>query len=141
MKILTLSLVVLMSSMAQANNLTVKQESKTYNIITVRAEKVNGVNVRLSREITRDDCNRLTLNFKLTNVAGNTEGEGYYTTLFADASVFTTQAYCPRVPVKETIYSESVFIKSLKNENADGLIEGLELIVPSDYKVEVTEVK
>jgi hypothetical protein len=135
----TLLALLFFSIEAFADGLKVDDGRKTFVTKIVAAKNVKGVEVRLARELIRNDCNRRTIS--LTNVLVSGDGTGYYDTYIFDAWTTQTKMYCPlEKQVNETIFSRSVFIKSLTNENANGEVV-VSIIIPDGYKLDVTEVK
>jgi len=137
--LVTLLAVLLFSFEAFAEGFKVEDTKDTYVTKIVTAENVKGVNVRLSEEIILDDCNVHTI--FLTNVLVSGNGDGYFDKYFFDAYTTQTKMFCPSdKPVRKTIYSKSVFIKSFTNENVKGKVIVL-IVIPSGYKLEVLLVK
>lgn len=138
MKNLVLAACIGLSSLAHAENLKTETSEGKYSIVNISAQKVKGVSVRLAQEITRNDCNRRSIDLNLAFVDGN-QDVAWNQTDFASAKTYMTEMFCPLdKPVKETAYSKSVELKSLNNENAQGEID-VTLIVPLGYKVDVSE--
>jgi hypothetical protein len=95
--------------------------------------------VRLSKEIVVDDCNTRTMS--LLNVRVSGEGDGWHDQYFFDARMTQTKMFCPSdKPVKETIYSQPVFMKSFTNENVNHKVV-ISIVIPDGYQLDVRAVK
>lgn len=122
-----------------AEGLKVEDTQGKYVTKFVTAENVKGVEVRLSKEIVRDDCNTRTMS--LTHVLVSGSGDGWYDKYFMDAEITQTKMFCLLdKPVNETIYSESMFIKSFTNENVNSKVL-VSIVIPEGYKLEAVAVK
>jgi len=131
--------VFLFSFAAFAEGLKVADSQGEYVTKIVTAENVKGVEVRLSKEMIRNDCNTRTMD--MINVLVSGDGDGWYDKYFFDAQMTQTKMYCPLdKPVNETIYSKPVFIKSLANENVKGKVVAT-MAIPKGYKLEVVVAK
>lgn len=131
--------VFLFSFAAFAEGLKVADSQGEYVTKIVTAENVKGVEVRLSKEMIRNDCNTRTMD--MINVLVSGDGDGWYDKYFFDAQMTQTKMYCPLdKPVNETIYSKPVFIKSLANENVKGKVVAT-MVIPEGYKLEVVVAK
>ena len=131
--------VFLFSFAAFAEGLKVADSQGEYVTKIVTAENVKGVEVRLSKEMIRNDCNTRTMD--MINVLVSGDGDGWYDKYFFDAQMTQTKMYCPLdKPVNETIYSKPVFIKSLANENVKGKVVAT-MVIPKGYKLEVVVAK
>jgi hypothetical protein len=128
--------VLLFSSAALAEDIKVVDSKGEYVTKIVTAEHVKGVQVKLSKEIIRDDCNTRTMD--LTNVLVSGDGDGWHDKYFFDAQMTQTKMYCPLdKPVNETIHSRSVFIKSFTKENVKGKVVAT-IVIPKGHKLEVS---
>lgn len=135
----TLLVAFLFSLEAFAEGFKVQDAQRGYVTKMVTAENVKGVEVRLSKEIIRDDCNTRTMS--LTNVLVSGDGDGWYDKYFFDAQMTQTKMFCPLdKPVHETIYSKPVFIKSFANENVKDKVV-VSMVIPDGYKLDVRVVK
>ena len=131
--------VFLFGSTAFAQGLKVADSQGEYVTKFVTAENVKGVEVRLSKEIIRNDCNRRTMSQNSVLVSG--DGDGWYDKYFFDAQMMQTKIHCPLdKPVSETIYSKPVFIKSFANENVNNKVV-VSIVIPNGYKLEAVVVK
>lgn len=128
--------VLLFGSAAFAEGIKVTDSQGEYGTKIVTAQNVKGLNVRLSMEIIRNDCNRRIMD--LTNVLVSGDGDGWYDRYFFDAHMKQTKMHCPLdKPVNETIYSKSVSIKSFTNENVKGKVVAI-MVIPKGYTLEVS---
>ena len=131
--------VFLFNFAAFAEGLKVSDSQGEYVAKIVTAENVKGVEVRLSKEIIRNDCNTRTMD--MTNVLVSGDGDGWYDKYFFDAQMTQTKMHCPLdKPLNETIYSKTVFIKSFTNENIKGKVVAT-MVIPKGYKLEVLVVE
>ncbi|MBS3907992.1 MAG: hypothetical protein KGZ49_13250 [Syntrophaceae bacterium] len=131
--------VFLFSFAAFAEGLKVEDSQGEYVAKFVTAKNVKGVEVRLSKEITRNDCNTRTM--LLTNTLVSGSGDGWYDKYFMDGYITQTKMHCPLPkPVNETIYSKPMFIKSFANENVNNEVR-VSMVIPKGYKLEAVEVK
>ena len=131
--------VFLFSFTAFAEGIKVVDSQGEYVTKIVTAENVKGVEVRVVKEIARYDCNTLTIDLTYALVSG--DGDGWYDKYFFDAQMTQTKMHCPLdKPVTETIYSKTVFIKSLTNENVNGKVVAT-IVIPKGYKLEVVAAK
>jgi hypothetical protein len=131
--------VLLFSSAAFAEGIKVTDSQGEYGTKIVTAQNVKGVQVKLSKEIIRDDCNTRTVDLKNVLVSG--DGDGWYDKYFFDAQMTQTKMYCPLdKPVNETIHSRSVSIKSFTNENVKGKVVAI-MVIPKGYTLEVSGVE
>lgn len=131
--------VFLLSSAAFAEGLKVEDPQGEYVNKFVTAEDIKGVEVRLSKEIVRNDCNERTMS--LTNVLVSGSGDGWHDKYFLDGHITQTKMFCPLdKPVIETIYSETIFIKAFANENVNNEVR-VSIVIPKGYKLEVVVVK
>lgn len=127
--------VFLFSFAAFAEGLKVQDSQGEYVTKIVTAENVKGVEVSLSKELIRNDCNKRTM--EMTNVLVSGDGDGWYDKYFFDAQMTQTKMHCPLdKPVNETIYSKSVFIKSFANQNVNNKVV-VSIVMPKGYKLEV----
>jgi serine protease inhibitor ecotin len=127
------------SSFASAEQAVVKDFQQEYVTKGVTAEKVKGVEIKLSREIMRHDCNRKTMSIRKALISG--DGEGWYDKYIIDASITSTKMHCPiDKPVKETISSGPFFIKSFTNENVNGKVV-ISVVIPKGYTLEAAAVR
>lgn len=127
--------VFLFSSAPFAEGLKVEDSQGEYVARFVTAENVKGVELRLSKEIVRDDCNQRTMDMTKALVSGS--GDGWYDKYILDGNISQTKMFCPLdKPVKETIYSAPMFIKSFANENVKNEVR-VSIIIPKGYKLEV----
>jgi hypothetical protein len=125
----------LFSFAAFAEGIKVVDSQGEYVTKIVSAENVKGVEVRLSKEMIRNDCNARTIDLTYALVSG--DGDGWHDKYFFDAQMTQTKMYCPlEKPVNETIYSKSVFIKAFTNENINGNVIAT-MVIPKGYKLEV----
>jgi hypothetical protein len=130
---------LLFSFGAFAESLKVEDGQRAYVTKIVTAEHVKGVELRLSKEIIRNDCNARTMSLTHSRVSG--DGDGWYDKYFFDAQMTQTKMFCPLdKPVKETIYSQPVFIKAFTNENVTRKVV-VSIVIPNGYKLEVLEVQ
>jgi hypothetical protein len=131
--------VFLFSFVAFAEGIKVVDSQGEYVTKIISVENVKGVEVRLVKEMIRNDCNTRTMDITNTLVSG--EGDGLYDKYFFDAQMTQTKMHCPLdKPVNETIYSKSVFIKSFTNENVEGKVVAT-IVIPKGYKLEVVVAK
>lgn len=131
--------VFLFSFTAFAEGIKVLDSQGEYVAKIVSAENVKGVEVRLAKEMIRDDCNTLTMDLTYALVSGG--GDGWYDKYFLDAQMTQTKMHCPLdKPITETIYSKSVIIKSFTNENVNGKVIAT-MVIPKGYKLEVVAAK
>jgi hypothetical protein len=122
-----------------AEGIKVTDSQREYVVKIVSAEKVKGVEVRLSKEIIIYDCNRRTLDLTSALVSGN--GVGWYDKYFFDVGMMKTLMNCPlEKPITETVYSKTVFIKAFTNENVNGEVIAT-IVIPKGYELEVVAVK
>ncbi len=122
-----------------AQNSKVADARRAYVTKIVTAENVKGVEVRLSKEIMVDDCN--TRSISLSNVRVSGEGDGWHDQYFFDAWLTQTKMFCPSdKPVKATIYSQPVFIKSFTNENVNRKVV-VTIVIPDGYQLDIRAVK
>ncbi|MBA4417421.1 MAG: hypothetical protein C0392_05885 [Syntrophus sp. (in: bacteria)] len=129
----------LFSSTAFAQGLKVTDSKGEYVTKFVTAENIKGVEVRLSKELIRNDCNSRTMS--LTHVLVSGDGDGWHDKYFFDAHMTQTKMHCPLdKPVNETIYSKPVFIKSFANENVNNKVV-VSFVIPNGFKLEVVAVK
>jgi hypothetical protein len=120
---------------ASAQEVKVGDSHGAYVTKIVTAENVKGVEVRLSKEIIRSDCNTFTIPLSRALIKGS--GNGWHDKYILDADLTQTKMYCPLdKPVPETIYSEPLFIKSFANEyvNNDVMVS---VVIPEGFKLEV----
>jgi hypothetical protein len=137
--LVALLVLLLFSFEAFADGLKVIDGKSGYVTKIVTAENVKGVEVRLARDLVRDDCNRRTISMTKVLVSG--DGDGWHDKYFFDAYMTQTKMFCPLDrPVKETIYSQPVFIKAFANENVNNKVV-VSIVIPDGYKLEVVEVK
>lgn len=123
---------------AQAKELKVAPLPGKYVVKSITATEVRGVKIRVTKNVVRKDCNRFALDgpFKLVNGTG----DGYYDRYLADMRLSTTAMYCPiSPPVRETVKSEPIELKSFTNENAKGEV-GVQVILPEGFSVEAEEI-
>jgi hypothetical protein len=131
--------VSLFSFAAFAEGPKVEDSQGVYVTKIVTAENVKGVEVRLSKEIVRNDCNQHAM--RLTNVLVSGSGDGWHDRYFWDAWIMQTKMHCPLdEPVNETIYSEPMFIKSFANQYVNNKVL-VTIVIPKGYKIEVVVVK
>jgi hypothetical protein len=127
------------SSFALTQQIVLEDSQGEYVTKMVRAKNVRGVEVRLSKVIIRDDCNTRTIS--LANVLVSGSGDGWYDKYFLDTQITQTKMYCPLdTPIKETIYSGPMVIKSFTNENVKGEVR-VSIVIPKGFKLEAVEVK
>ncbi len=125
--------------LAAAEQVIVKDSEEQYITKKIEVENVRGVQVRLLKEIIRDDCNRRAISLTQALVSGN--GDGWYDKYFLDAGMAQTLKHCPSdKPVKEIIYSEPLFIKSFTNENVKDKVIVF-LVIPKEYQLEVVAIR
>jgi hypothetical protein len=135
----TLLVLLLFGLEAFAEGFKVEDGQRAYVTKIITAEKVKGVEVRLAKEIIRYDCNLRTISPTNTLVSG--DGDGWYDKYLFDAYITQTKMFCPLdKPIKETIYSRPVFIKSFANENVNNKVV-VSIVMPDGYKLEVKEVR
>jgi len=136
MKFLVTIFTFFVGAQAQADDLQVSASTITYKFVSISAENVQGVNVRLLREVTRRDCNRMSItgvNSILLRGAGEGDSDSYHLTA---GGIISTLIGCPAItPVRETVYSQPMFFSA----TSDNTIE-MTLQVPLNDKVEVSEV-
>jgi hypothetical protein len=138
MLVATLAL-LLFSFEVFAEALKVVDGQRAYVTKIVTAENVKGVEVRLARDLVRDDCNLRTMSMTKALISG--DGDGWYDKYFFYAYVTQTKMFCPLdKPVKETIYSQSIFIKAFANENVNNKVV-VSIVIPDGYMLKVVEVK
>jgi hypothetical protein len=131
--------VVFLGSVAFAAGVKVVDSQGEYVAKIVTADGVKGVEVRLAMDVSRDDCNTRTID--LTNALVSGDGAGWHDKYFMDARMTQTKMHCPLdKPVKETIHSQSVFLKSFTNENLKGRVVAT-MIIPKGYTLEVVVAK
>jgi hypothetical protein len=131
--------VFLFSFTAFAEGLKMEDSQGEYVTKVVTAKNVKGVEVRLSKEIIRNDCNIRTMSLTHALVSGS--GDGWHDKYFLDGPITQTKIHCPLPkPVDETIYSGPMFIKSFKNENVNNEVR-VSIVIPKGYKIEAVEVK
>jgi serine protease inhibitor ecotin len=124
---------------AAAEQAVIKDFQAEYITKGVTAEKVKGVEIKLTREIIRHDCNRRSISVNKALVSG--DGDGWYDKYFMDAYITSTKMHCPLdKPVKEIISAGPFFIKSFTNENVDGKVI-ISVVIPKGYTLEATIVK
>ena len=129
----------LIRSEAFAQNIKIDDARRAYVTKMVTAENVRGIEVRLFKEIAVDDCN--TRSLSLTNVRVSGEGDGWHDQYFFDARMMQTMMFCPSdKPVRENIYSQSVFMKSFTNENVNRKVV-VSIIIPDGYQLDVRAVQ
>jgi hypothetical protein len=125
------------TAFAESPKVTDSREEYVTRIVT--AENVKGIEVKLSKEMIKDDCNSRTMSLNSVLVSG--DGDGWYDKYFFDAQMTQTKMYCPLdKPVNETIYSKPVFIKSFANQNVNNRIV-VSIVIPKGYKLETIVVK
>lgn len=130
--------IFLSGAVAFAKDIEVQASQEEYTTSIIAANNAEGVSVMLSKEVMRDDCNQRTMDMTSALVSG--DGKGWYDKYFLDAYISQTKIFCPLdSPVKETIYSRPIFIKSFSNENMHGEVR-VSLVIPRGYKLEVAEV-
>jgi len=129
----------LISGEAFAQNIKIDDGRRAYVTKMVTAENVEGIEIRLFKEVSVDDCNTRALS--LTNVRISGEGDGWHDQYFFDARMMQTMMFCPSdKPVRETIYSQPVFMKSFTNENVDHKVV-VSIVIPDGYQLDVRAVK
>ena len=122
-----------------AQDFKVEDARRAYVTKIVTAENVKGVEVRLFKEIMVDHCNTRSMSLSHVRVSG--DGEGWHDQYFFDARMTQTAMFCPSdKPVRETIYSQSVFIKSFTNENVNHKVV-VSIVIPDGYQLDVRAVK
>ena len=122
-----------------ADDFQVKDAERTYGSRLVTAENVKGIELRLSKEILVDDCN--TRSMQMTDVLVSGGGDGWHDLYFIDAWVTQTQMFCPSDnPVKETLYSRPMFIKSFTNQNINQKVV-VTVVIPDGYELDIRAVK
>jgi hypothetical protein len=130
---------LLFSLQAFAQEVKVVDSQGEYVTRTVTARNVKGVEVRLSKEVFRNDCNTNAITLTSALVSG--DGQGWYDRYFFHAGHVQTMMHCPLdKPVRETVYSKPVFIKSFTNENVNQEVIVF-IVIPSGYKLEAKAVK
>lgn len=113
-------------------------ESK-YVTKIVTASNVKGLEIRLSKTVFRDSCNKIGMSMTPVLVSG--DGDGLYDKYFCDANMMQTLMHCPiDKPVTETIYSDPVLIKSFKNEKVNNEVN-VSVVIPAGYELDVRVVK
>lgn len=136
---LVLAAALLFSSTVFAEGLKVQDAMEEYVAKFVTAKNVKGVELRLSKEIVRNDCNTRMMSLDHARVSGS--GDGWYDRYFMDAHITQTKMHCPLdKEVTETIYSAPVFIKSFANENVNNEVR-VSVVIPKGYQLEAHEVK
>lgn len=129
----------LINGTAFAQDIKVEDARRAYVTKMVTAENVKGIEVRLFKEITVDDCN--TRGLSLSNVRISGEGDGWHDQYFFDARMMQTMMFCPsNKRVRETIYSQPVFMKSFTNENVNQKVV-ISIVIPDGYQLDVRAVK
>ena len=124
---------------AFAAGFKVEDGESTYVTKIVTAKNVKGLEIRLSKTVFRDSCNKISMIMTPVLVSGN--GDGLHDKYFCDAGIIQTLIHCPLdKPVTETIYSAPIFIKSFTNENANNEVE-VSIVIPAGYEVDVRIVK
>lgn len=130
--------VLLFSAGAFAEGLKVEDGRREYVTKMINAQNVKGVELRLSAELVIDDCNQRSMEMTSALVSG--DGEGWYDKYLMDAHISQTKMFCPlEKPVKETIYSRPVFIKSFSNENVNSEVR-VSVIIPKGFSLNASEV-
>ncbi|RJR15136.1 MAG: hypothetical protein C4581_12915 [Nitrospiraceae bacterium] len=133
-----ISVVLLFSAGAFAEGLKVVDGQREYVTTIINAQNVKGVEMRLSADLVIDDCNQRSIDMTSALVSG--DGDGWYDKYLLDAHVSQTKMFCPiEKPVKETIYSRPVFIKSFSNENVNGEVR-VSVIIPKGFSLNASEV-
>lgn len=110
----------------------------SYKHVRIQGEKTKGVSVVLKTEVTRTDCNSISLDAVPANIGGNEFN--WYASFFVNTGLTRTEMYCPEKPTKEIIRSLPMKFESYSNPNLDRALE-IELVVPVNYEVEVKELK
>lgn len=124
---------------AAAEQAVIKDFQTEYVTKGVTAETVKGVEIKLTMEIIRNDCNRRSISVKKALVSG--DGDGWYDKYFMDAYITSTKMHCPLdKSVKEIISAGPFFIKSFTNENVNGKVI-ISVVIPRGYTLEATTVK
>ena len=124
---------------AVAQEIKIEDARQAYVTKLVTAENVQGVEVRLFKEILTDDCNTRALS--LSNVRISGEGNGWHDQYFFDAGMMQTTMFCPsKKPLRETVYSQPVFLKSFTNENVKRKV-AISIVIPDGYQLDVRAVK
>jgi hypothetical protein len=127
------------SCFAGAGQAVVRDFSAEYVAKGVKAEGVKGVEIKISKEIIRYDCNKRFMSINKALVSG--DGSGWYDKYIVDASVSKTLMHCPiKEPVRETISAAPIFIKSFTNENVHGDVI-VTIVIPKGYNLEATAVR
>jgi len=130
--------VLLFSIGAFAEGLKVEDGQREYVTKMINAQNVRGVEIRLSAELMIDDCNQRSMEITSALVSG--DGEGWNDKYLLDAHVSQTKMFCPlEKPVKETVYSRPLFIKSFSNENVNGEVR-VSVIIPKGFSLNASEV-
>ncbi|MRR16651.1 MAG: hypothetical protein EG826_09385 [Deltaproteobacteria bacterium] len=124
---------------AAAQEIKIEDANQAYVTKRVTAENVQGVEVRLFKEILAGDCNTRTLSLSSVRVFG--DGSGWHDRYFFDAGMLQTAMFCPSDKrVRETIYSQPVFLKSFTNENVHRKV-AISIVIPDGYQLDVRAVK
>ncbi len=110
----------------------------TYKHVRIQGEKIKGVSVVLKKEITRTDCNSISLDAEPVRISGNEFN--WYATFFVNAGMTQTEMYCPEKPTKEIVRSLPLVFESYSNPSLNRAVE-IELILPAGYELEVKELK
>jgi serine protease inhibitor ecotin len=124
---------------AQADQAVVQDFQQEYVTKNVKAKNVRGVEIRLTKTILRKDCNRRGMSMEYARFSGS--GDGWYDKYIMDATIRSTLMFCPiEKPVRETISSQPVFIKSFTNENVQGEVI-VTVVIPKGYNLEAKSVQ
>jgi len=121
-----------------AEGLKITEINQEYRLLRISAKRVKGVEIKLTKEFIKKDCNTVTLGLKATRVYG--EGTGWFDRYFIDGGMTATEIYCPIDPVKVKISSQAFFVPAFSNQHIDGQVE-ITVVVPKGFELEVSEVK
>ncbi len=139
MKYVLTALMISIASPAFASPIKITEGKPTqYRSVQIEAKKVRGVEVQLKKEVTRTDCNEITLNAEAVRVDGN--DINWWASFFVTTSMMKTEMYCPTQPKKEIVTSPKMVFESYSNENLDREVNII-LIVPAGFEVVATELK
>ncbi len=111
------------------------EERIEYKLVDIAGYDLKGVNVFLSAEIKRHDCNRVSLKAESILVTG--QGNGMFDKYLFEIDMPRTDLGCPiDEPVSEVIKSEALFFSSNQERNLS-----FKILVPAYIDVQVVEVK
>ena len=121
---------------AFAAGFKVEDGGSKYVTKIVTAKNVKGLEIRLSKAVFRDSCNKIGMSMTPVLVSG--DGDGLHDKYFFYAEgEMQTEMYCrSNKRVSETIYSGPVLIKSSMNNKIEVLF-----IIPDGYGLDVRVVE